>query len=46
MKWDYDTMDPTMVFHNRMIGILAAYQKAYPNLDFSETLTKKLKGRH
>jgi len=42
-KWDYDTMDATLVFSNRIAGLVAAYQKAYPNMDFSETVAKMTK---
>jgi len=44
-KWDYDTMDATMVFSNRILGLIAAYQKAYPYEDFSEAINKSLNGR-
>ena len=39
-KWDYDTMDATMVLSNRILGWIAAYQRAYPDLDFSEAIAK------
>lgn len=39
-KWDYDTMDATMVFSNRILGWIAAYQRAYPDVDFSEAIGK------
>lgn len=43
-KWDYATMDAGLVFTNRITGLLAAYQKAYPDIDFSETVAKATKG--
>ena len=39
-KWDYDTMDATVVLSNRILGWIAAYQKAYPDVDFSEAIAK------
>jgi hypothetical protein len=39
-KWDYDTMDATMVLSNRILGWIAAYQRAYPDVDFSEAIAK------
>ena len=39
-EWDYRTMDPNVVFRNRIAGILSAYKKAYPDMDFSEAIFK------
>lgn len=39
-KWDYDTMDSTLVFSNRIADLLTAYTKAYPDMDFSKCLRK------
>lgn len=46
--WDYKTMEASLVLSNRILGFIAAYQKAYPDLDFSEAIAKsqeKLKER-
>ena len=39
-KWDYDTMDATLVFSNRIADLLTAYTKAYPDMEFSDCLRK------
>lgn len=39
-KWDYDTMDATLVFSNRIADLLTTYTKAYPDMDFSKCLRK------
>ena len=39
IKYNYDEGDPTYVFTNRIKGRIAAYQKAYPDMDITLALS-------